>query len=111
MSHAKVLVPAIIAAIILVAVSGPMITSGADVATTGLGLEIATGVSVLLGASYVARLVAPFSPSAKEIAFGGLLIAVAGFFSFSQNLIVDGFINLPTLPQLPSILPKNQFSD
>ena len=41
--------------------------------------------------SYVARLLAPYSPSAKEAAFAGLLIAVAGFFSFSQNLVVDGF--------------------
>lgn len=111
LSHAKVLVPAIISAIILVAVSGPMITNSADPAAISLGLEVATGVSVFLGASYVARLLAPFSPSAKEIAFGGLLIAVAGFFSFSQNLVVDGFINLPHLPQLPSIFPKNEFSD
>ena len=41
--------------------------------------------------SYVARLVAPNSPSPKEAAFAGLLVAIAGFFSFSQNLVVDGF--------------------
>jgi hypothetical protein len=52
-------------------------------------------------ASYVARLLAPYSPSAKEAAFAGLLIAIAGFFSFSQNLVVDGFVTLPTLPSLP----------
>lgn len=113
-SHAKVLVPAIVAAIVLFAVSGPMVTNSSDPAAIKLGLEIASGVSVGLGASYVARLLAPFSPSAKEIAFGGLLLAVAGFFSFSQNLLVDEFIQLPDVPNpLPegfSIFPKNEFS-
>ena len=111
LSHAKVLVPATIAAIILVAVSGPMVTNASDAASIKLGLEIATGVSVGLGASYVARLLSPYSPSAKEIAFGGLLVAVAGFFSFSQNLIVDEFVTLPTvpIPELPSIFPLNAF--
>jgi hypothetical protein len=78
-----------------------MVTSG-DPASVTLGLEIATFVSLGLGASYVARLLAPYSPSAKEIAFGGLLVAVAGFFSFSQNLLVDGFVTLPSIP-LPSL--------
>jgi len=111
LSHARVLVPATIAAIILVAVSGPMVTNASDAASIKLGLEIATGVSVGLGASYVARLLSPYSPSAKEIAFGGLLVAVAGFFSFSQNLVVDEFITLPTvpIPELPSIFPENVF--
>mmetsp|Transcript_17713 Transcript_17713/g.37212 ORF Transcript_17713/g.37212 Transcript_17713/m.37212 type:complete len:216 (-) Transcript_17713:286-933(-) len=104
-SHAKVLVPASVAAVVLAAVSGPMITSG-DASSVALGLEIATGVSTLLGASYVARLVAPYSPSSKEIAFFGLLVAIAGFFSFSQNLVVDGFVTLPTLPSLPFSLPE-----
>ena len=95
--------PAGVAAVILVAVSGPMVTSG-DPASTMLGLEIATGVSTLLGLSYLARLLAPYSPSPKEIAFLGLLVSLAGFFSFSQNLVVDGFVTLPSipLPQLPS---------
>ena len=81
-----------------------MITSG-DLSSVGTGLWIATGVSVGLGASYGFRLLAPFSPSPKEIAFLGLLVAVAGFFSFSQNLVVDGFVTLPSipLPSLPSI--------
>merc|ERR1712071_416542 len=95
----------IISAAILVAVSGPMITSG-DAYSVSLGLQIATVVSIGLGASYVARLVAPYSPSAKEIAFLGLLVAIAGFFSFSQNLVVDGFIQLPTLPSVPMPLPS-----
>jgi len=99
-SHAKVLAPAGIAAVILVAVSGPMITSG-NADSVGLGLGISTGVAFLLGASYVARMAAPFSPSPKEAAFAGLLIAIAGFFSFSQNLVVDGFVTLPNLPSLP----------
>jgi hypothetical protein len=98
--NVKVIIPAAIAAIILFAVSGPMVTSG-DVGSVALGLEIATAVSALLGASYVARLAAPFSDSPKEIAFLGLLVAVAGFFSFSQNLVVDGFIQLPNLPSIP----------
>mmetsp|Transcript_16418 Transcript_16418/g.24128 ORF Transcript_16418/g.24128 Transcript_16418/m.24128 type:complete len:251 (-) Transcript_16418:312-1064(-) len=104
LDHAKILIPAVVAAAVLCLVSGPMVTSG-DLASVGLGLEIATAVSVLLGASYVARLVAPFSPSAKEIAFLGLLVSIAGFFSFTQNLVVDGFVTLPSipLPTLPTI--------
>ncbi len=47
--HAKILAPASIAAVILVAVSGPMVTSG-DAGSVALGLEIATVVSTLLGA-------------------------------------------------------------
>jgi len=96
--------PAGVAAAILVAVSGPMVTS-ADPASTQLGLEIAAAVSLGLGLSYLARLLAPYSPSPKEIAFLGLLVSLAGFFSFSQNLVVDGFVSLPgiPLPQLPSL--------
>jgi hypothetical protein len=101
-SHAKVLVPAAVAAIVLVVIAGPMITSG-DVGSVGTGLWIATAVSTGLGVSYVARMLAPFSPSPKEIAALGLLVAIAGFFSFSQNLLVDGFVSLPTLPSLPSM--------
>ena len=99
----KTLGPAAVAAVVLVAVSGPMVTSG-DAASVTLGLEIATGVSMLLGLSYLARLLAPYSPSSKEIAFLGLLVSLAGFFSFSQNLLVDGFVALPSipLPKLPS---------
>jgi len=98
--HAKVLVPASVAAVVLVAVSGPMITSG-NADSVALGLEISTAMAALMCASYVGRMVAPFSPSPKEAAFGGLLIAIAGFFSFSQNLVVDGFVTLPTLPSIP----------
>ena len=99
----KTIGPAAVAAVVLVAVSGPMVTSG-DAASVTLGLEIATGVSMLLGLSYLARLLAPYSPSSKEIAFLGLLVSLAGFFSFSQNLLVDGFVALPSipLPKLPS---------
>lgn len=107
-SHAKVLVPAAIAAVVLGFVSGPMITSGnADSVSTGLW--IATGVSVGLGVSYVARILAPFSPSPKEIAGLGLLVAIAGFFSFGQNLVVDGFVTLPSIP-LPSLPDFPDFS-
>lgn len=109
--HAKVLVPAAVSALILVFAAGPMVTSG-DPSSVTLGLEIATGVSVLMGASYVARLVAPYSPSAKEIAFLGLLVAIAGFFSFSQNLVVDGFVTLPSLPSVPlPTLPSINFEE
>jgi hypothetical protein len=113
--HAKVLVPGAVAAVVLAAVSGPMITSG-DASSIGLGLNIATAVSVGLGASYVARLAAPFSPSPKEIAALGLVVAIAGFFSFAQNLVVDGFITLPSieLPPLPNVftdLPLEQMRE
>jgi hypothetical protein len=103
-SHAKVLVPAAVAALVLILVSGPMVTSG-DVGSVGSGLWIATAVSTGLGISYIARLLAPFSPSPKEIAALGLLVAIAGFFSFSQNLLVDGFVSLPSLStfEIPEI--------
>lgn len=84
-----------------------MVTSG-DPAQMGTGLEVATVVTLLLGGSYIARLIAPFSASPKENAFLGLLVAVAGFFSFAENLIVDGFVTLPSLPSLPS-LPQLPF--
>lgn len=101
MANIRVLIPPIIAAAILAAVSGPMITSG-DAASVGTGLWIATSMSLLMGASYVLRLIAPFSMVPKEIAALGLLVAVAGFFSFGQNLVVDGFISLPSIP-LPGL--------
>jgi len=96
----KTLLPAIIAAAILFVVTGPLITSG-DAGSIQTGLAGSTVVSVVMGAVYAARLSAPFSPSPKEIAAGGLLVTLAGFFSFSQNLIVDGFVTLPSLPSLP----------
>ena len=99
----KTLLPASLAALILVAVSGPMITTSGSVATVGTGLWIATGVSVGLGVAYGVRLAAPFSPSPKEIAALGALVAFAGFCSFAQNLVVDGFVTLPSLPSLPSL--------
>ena len=100
----KTLLPAIVAAGVLGFVSGPMITSG-DAGSISTGLGIATGVSVAMGACYAARLSAPFSPSPKEIPAGGLLVAFLGFSSFSQNLVVDGFVTLPSLPtiNLPSL--------
>ena len=103
-SSVKFLAPGIIAAGVLAGVAGPMVTSG-DVGSVSTGLAIATAVSVALGASYVLRLAAAFSEIPKEIAALGLLVAVAGFFCFSQNLVVDGFISLPSLPSisLPSI--------
>jgi len=97
----KTLLPATVAGVVLAVVSGPMITSG-DAASVQTGLSIATAVSTVMIAVYAARLSAPFSPSPKEIPAGGLLFAVAGFLSFSQNLVVDGFVKLPTLPSLPS---------
>jgi hypothetical protein len=105
LDHAKVFIPAGVAAVVLVAVSGPMLTSG-DAGSVATGLYIATAVSVALGASYAVRML-NFSPSPKEIAFCGLLVALAGFFSFSQNLVVDGFVTLPSIP-LPS-LPNPNF--
>jgi hypothetical protein len=98
----KTLLPAIIAAVVLVVVSGPMITSE-DANSVCSGLGIATAVSVLMGVAYAARLAAPYSPSPKEIPALGFLVALAGFFSFSQNLVVNGFLTLPSLPSLPSI--------
>lgn len=97
----KTLVPATLASIVLVAVSGPMVTSG-DAASVATGLWIATGVSTAMGAAYLARCFATYSPSPKEIPALGVVVAVAGFFSFSQNLVVDGFVTLPSIP-LPSL--------
>lgn len=98
----KTIVPSSIAAAVLVLVSGPMVTSG-DLSQVGTGLFVATAVSIFMGLVYLARCLAPFSPSPKEIPALGVLISIAGFFSFSENLVVDGFVNLPQLPQLPSI--------
>jgi hypothetical protein len=98
----KTLLPAIIAAAVLLVVSGPMITSE-DASSVYSGLGIATLVSVLMGVAYSARLAATYSPSPKEIPALGLLIAVAGFFSFSQNLVVNGFVTLPSLPAFPTL--------
>lgn len=109
MGQIKVLLPGVLAAVVLFAVSGPMITSGVA-ASVSTGLTIATLVSVGLGVSYVLRMLAPFSESPKEIAFLGLLVSLAGFFSFSQNLVVDGFVTLPELPSLPP-LPTTDWDD
>jgi len=105
-SHAaRVLIPAITAAAVLVLGNGPLITDTKSSAAMGSGLTIATAVSIALGASYVLRLLAPFSPAPKEVAAVGLLVATAGFFSFAQNLVVNGFVALPQLPsvELPNV--------
>jgi len=100
----KTLAPASAAAIVLVAVSGPMVTSG-NAESVATGLWIATAVSLAMGGAYLARCLSSYSPSPKEIPALGVLVALAGFFSFSQNLVVDGFVTLPSipLPSLPSI--------
>jgi len=98
----KTLLPSAIAAAVLVLVSGPMVTSG-DLSQTGTGLFVATAVSITMGLIYLARCLSSFSPSPKEIPALGLLVSVLGFFSFSENLIVDGFVTLPQLPQMPPI--------
>lgn len=106
LSNVKVVVPAIVATLVLVAVSGPMMTSASDsLDSIGTGLWIATAVSVGLCGSYLLRLAAPYSESPKEAAAAGLLIALAGLASFGQNLIVNGFVILPSLPsiELPSV--------
>jgi hypothetical protein len=105
----KTLVPASVAAVVLAVVSGPMITSG-EAASVATGLWISTGLSVAMGGAYLACSLAPFSPTPKEIPAAGILVAFAGFFSFSQNLVVDGFVTLPEVdlswipnPSLPSL--------
>lgn len=97
----KTLLPATVAAVILVVVSGPMLTSG-NAESVSTGLFVATAVSMAMGGIYLARCLAPFSPSPKEIPALGVLVALAGFFSFSQNLVVDGFVTLPSIP-FPSL--------
>jgi len=98
----KVLIPGIIGAVLCAFVAGPMVTSG-DPSSVALGLEIATGTSLLMGATYVSRLFQTLPTIPKEIAFLGLLVCFAGFTSFTQNLLVNGFISLPSIsiPSLP----------
>lgn len=97
----KTLAPASVAALVLVLVSGPMVTSG-NAESVATGLWIATAVSLAMGGVYLARCLASYSPAPKEIPALGVLVALAGFFSFSQNLVVDGFVTLPNIP-LPSL--------
>lgn len=98
----RTIIPGAIAAIVLFAVSGPMIASpGADLNSIGTGLWVATFVTVALSINYITRLIASYSETPKEVAALGLLVAIAGFFSFGQNLIVDGFVTLPSI-ELPS---------
>jgi hypothetical protein len=92
-------VPAIAAAFVLFTISGPPLDN-ADV-TMGDGLRVAALVSLALMGVYSLRLVLP-TPN-KEITFGGLLVAIAGFASFSQNLFAGGWVNFPALPSLPSL--------
>lgn len=54
LSQLKVFLPGVLAAIVLTAVSGPMVTSG-DLESIGTGLSIATVVSISLGLNYAAR--------------------------------------------------------
>ena len=60
--HAKVFVPATVAAAILVFRSGLLITSQ-NAGIIVLELKITATISILFGASYIARLVAPFNSS------------------------------------------------
>lgn len=108
----RILIPAGVAALVLGLIAGPLITSSDDVSSVATGLWIATATSVGLGASYVLRLLSPVSPTPKEAAALGLIVAFAGFFSFSQNLIVDGFVTLPSLPSIPlPSFPKNVWDE
>ena len=51
-----------------------------DASMVATGLGVSAAVSIAMGAVYVARLTAPFSPSPKEIPALGLLVALAGKF-------------------------------
>jgi hypothetical protein len=56
--QAKIFVPAGLSAIVLVAVSGTMMTSG-DIGSLGSGSRIVTNLSVAMSASSEVRVVAP----------------------------------------------------
>jgi len=110
LSHAKILAPAILNAAILILVAGPPISSR-DPTSLAFGLEVATACSFVMIGSCALRLANP-SPSPKEAAALGLIIAFAAFFSFSQNLLVGEFVTFPSipLPHLPEIgLPSPSF--
>jgi hypothetical protein len=98
----RVLGPTAVAALVLAIGAGPLVTS-AEATSITTGLFLATAVSIGLGLHYTLRLTSPVSPSPKEIAALGFLVSLAGFFSFTQNLLVDGFVTLPTLPELPHL--------
>lgn len=112
--NVKVLVPGILTAIIMFAVSGPAVSSASDMSSVGFGLQIASVMSLGMGLSYVARMLSPKTLTPKEVAFLGLLVSLAGFSSFSQNLIINGFITLPELPfDLPALphVDYGEFAD
>jgi len=93
----RVLGPALVASGILVIAAVPALQ---DTSNIGTGLTIASVVSLTLLVSYSLRLVSPVSESPKEIAFLGLLLSIAGTASFVQNLVVAGYVTLPTLPSI-----------
>ena len=95
-NHAKVLITAITASGILIAISSPMVTFG-DATSVTLGLEIATGMSILIGMLYVIHLLALYLPSLKEIAFLVLLLLASGLFSCPHILLTNKFVDLPSL--------------
>ena len=63
LSNIKVLAPAGLAAIILVAVSGPLVTNASSFGAIRIGLLVSTTVSLTLGSSYILRLLDPYDSS------------------------------------------------
>ena len=69
-----------------------LITNG-NAGIIAIELKITTIISIMFGASYIAKLIVPFNPNSKEISFDGLFVNLVGFVNFRQNLMIEGFMD------------------
>jgi len=103
LEHAVVLIGAALGSPVLFFFVSPMLNSG-NPGQVSMGLEAAMGVSIFVALTYLIRMLNPSPYVAKEVPAFAILVCIAGFTSFSQNLLAIGasFPSLP-LPELGSI--------
>jgi hypothetical protein len=100
LSNARILLPPIVAAAVLVVVAGPALGQAGPSLFFGLSVSSAVSLALLLSASL--RLSNP-TPYPKELAAGSALVAFLGLASFLQNMFAGEFLALPSLPPLPEL--------